>query len=130
MELLQNGIRDGAADAAAHHADLLLALGLGGTAQRADEIVQAVALLLVAQLLGSGAHRLNDDGNGALLAVIVMDRNGDTLTILIHAQNDELAGLRLLGHHGCLDLIEDHSGFQRFLFHDAIHTYSLISVIS
>ena len=92
--------------------------------------MQALALLLVAQLLGGGAHRLNDDGNGALLAVIVMDRNGDTLTILIHAQNDELAGLRLLGHHGCLDLIEDHSGFQRFLFHDAIHTYSLISVFS
>ena len=59
-----------------------------------------------------------------------MDRNGDTLTILIHAQNDKLAGLRLLGHHGCLDLIEDHGGFQRFLFHDAIHTYSLISVFS
>ena len=32
--------------------------------------------------------------------------------------------------HGCLDLIEDHGGFQRFLFHDAIHTYSLISVFS
>ena len=130
MELLQNGVCDGAANAAADHADLLLTLGLGGTAQRAHKVMQAIALLLVAQLLGGGAHRLNDDGNGALLAVIVMDRNGDTLTILIHAQNDELAGLRLLGHHGCLDLIEDHSGFQRFLFHDAIHTYSLISVFS
>ena len=130
VELFQNRVGNGAADAAAHHADLLLALRLGRTAQRANEIVETIALLLVAQLFSSGTHRLNNDGNGTLLAVIVMDRNGDTLTILIHAQNDELSGLRLLGHHGCLDLIEDHGRFQRFLFHDAIHTYSLISVFS
>ena len=92
--------------------------------------MEAIALLLVAQLFSGGTHRLNNDGNSALFTVIVMDRNGDTLTILIHAQNDELAGLRLFRHHGGLDLIENHSGFQRFLFHDAIHTYSLISVFS
>ena len=62
--------------------------------------MQILALLLVAELLGGGAHGLDDDGDGALLAVIVMDGDGDTLAVLIHPQDDELARLCLLGHHG------------------------------
>ena len=46
-------------DAAAHHADLLLTLGLGRTAQRAHKVMQALALLLVAELLGG-----RGDGSG------------------------------------------------------------------
>ena len=44
MELLQHGIRNGAANAAAHNGDLLLALGLGGLAQRSHEVCQACLL--------------------------------------------------------------------------------------
>ena len=46
VELLQDGVCDGAAHAAADDADLLLALGFGGLAERADEVLQAIALLL------------------------------------------------------------------------------------
>ena len=86
----------------------------------------ALALLLVAQLLGSGANGLDDDGHSALFPVVVVDRNGDTLTLLIHAQDDELARLRLFGDHGRFDLIQDHGGLQRFFSNDAVHTSRLL----
>ena len=126
MELLQHGVGDGAAYAAADDTDLLLALRLGGAAQGTHEIVETVALLLVAQLLGGGAHGLDDNGHGALLAVIVVDRNGDALALLIHTQDNELARLRLLGDHRRFDLVQDHSGLQRFFSNDAIHTSRLL----
>ena len=43
-----------------------------GLAERADEILQAIALLLVAQLFGGGADGLDNDGDGALFAVIIV----------------------------------------------------------
>ena len=89
--------------------------------QGANEVVQILALLLVAELLGGGAHGLDNDGNGALFAVIVVDGDGDALAVFIHPQDDELAGLCLPGNHRSLDLIQDHGGFQRFFGHDAIH---------
>ncbi len=70
VELLQHGVRNGAAHAATHYADLLLALGLSGLTERTDEILQAVTLLLVAELFRGGAHGLNNDGNSALFPVI------------------------------------------------------------
>ena len=124
VELLQHGIGNGAADAAAHHADLLLALGLGGRPQGAHEVMEAVALLLVAELFRGSAHGLHDDGDGALLPVVVMDSDGDTLAIFIHAQDNKLAGLGLLGHHGGLDLIQDHGRLQGCFRNNAIHTLS------
>ena len=54
-----DGVCDGAAHAAADDADLLLALGFGGLAERADEILQEIALLLVAELFGGGADGLD-----------------------------------------------------------------------
>ena len=128
VELLQNGIRDGAAHAAADDTDLLLALGFGGLAQGAHKVVQILALLLVAELFGGGAHGLDNDGDSALLAVIVMDGDGDTLAVFIHPQDDELAGLCLFGNHRSLDLIQDHGGFQRFFGHDAIHGRSFFPI--
>ena len=122
VELLQHGIRDGAADTAAHHADLLLALGLGGLAQGAHKVLEAVALFHAAQLFRGGAHGLDDDGDGALLRVIVVDRYGDSLAVLIHAQDDELARLGLLGDQGCLDLIQGDGGTEGLFSHDTIHS--------
>ena len=124
VELLQHRIGDGAADAATHYADLFLALSLSGLTQRTDEIVQAITLLLVAELFRGGAHGLHDDRNGALFPVIVMDGDGDTLAIFIHPQDDELARLCLLGHHGSLDLIQDHGRLQGCFCNNAIHTLS------
>ena len=123
VELLQHGIGDGAADAAADDADLLLAGGLGGLAQGTHEVLEAVAFLEVVHLLGGGAHDLGDDADRALLRVIVMDGQGDPLAVLIHTEDDELARLRLLGHQGSLDLKEDHRGLQGFLSHNAKHPF-------
>ena len=64
---------------------------------------------------------MDDDGDGALLAVVVMDRDGDAFAVFIDAQDDELAGLGLLCHHRRLDLVEGHGGLERFFLHDAIH---------
>ena len=105
MELLQHGIGNGAAHTAADHADLLLALGLGSLAQGAHEVLQAVALVQALQLLSGGTHGLDDDGDCALLRVVVIDGDGNTLTHLIHAQDDELTRLSFLGDQGRLNLI-------------------------
>ena len=76
------------------------------------------------QLLRGGAHGLDDDGDGALLRVIVVDGDGDPLAVLIHAQDDELARLGLLGDQGCLDLVQGNGGTERLFSHDTIHTCS------
>ena len=54
--------------------------------------------------------------------IVTVDRNGDTLAILIRTQNDELAGLGLFGNEGRLDLIESHSGSQCLFSYDSVHT--------
>ena len=124
VELLQNGVCNGAAHTAADHADLLLALGFRGLAQGAHEVMQAVALLLVAELLGGSADSLDNNGNGTLFTVIIVNGNGDPFTVLIHAQDDKLAGLCFLGDHRRLDLVQDHGGLQSLFRHDTIHTLS------
>ena len=121
VELLQNGISNGAAHAAADDADLLLALGLGGLAQGADKVVEIVALIQVGELLRGSTDGLDNDGDSALLGVVVVDGDGDTLTVFIHAQDDKLAGLSLLGNQGCLDLVESDSGAKRLFSYDTIH---------
>ena len=79
-----------------------------------------------AALLIGGADGLDDDGHRTLFPVVVMDRNGDTLTLFVHTQDDELARLRLSGDHGRFDLVQDHGGLQRFFSNDAIHTSRLL----
>ena len=86
--------------------------------------MQAVALLLVAELFRGGAHGLHDDGHGALFPIIVVDGDGDTLAVFIHTQDDELTRLRLPGHHGRLDLIQDHGRLQGCFRNNAVHMIS------
>ena len=122
MELLEHGIGDGAAHAAADHADLLLALSLCGLAQRADKVLQALPLIQVAQLFRGGAGGLHDDTDCSLFAVIVVDCEGDSLPVFIHTQNDKLAGLCLLRNQRCLNLIQDHRRFERLFSDDSKHS--------
>ena len=128
VELLQNGVGDGTADTAADDADLLLALGLGRTAERADKVLKELAFGLVSELFGGGADRLYDDGDGALLPIVVVDGDGDSFTVFIDAQDDKLTGLGLLRYHRRLDLVESHGGLERFFFHDAIHERFLLFI--
>ena len=124
VELLGHGVGDGGAHAAAHNGDPLQALGLGGAAQGAHEVLEVLALLLVVQLLGGSAHELEDDGDSALLPVIGGDGQGDALAVFIHAEDDELAGLALPGHGGGLDLHQGYGGVQNPFFYDPIHSVS------
>ena len=124
VELLENGVSDRAADAAADHTDLLLALGLGGLAERTDEVLDRLALGFVAELFRGRADGLDNDGDRALLAVVIVDGDGDALAVFIHTQNDELTGLRLLRHHRRLDLVQDHRRFQGFFSYDFVHAVS------
>ena len=97
MQCLGHGQRNGTADAAADHTDVLQALNLGGLAQRADEVMHGLALLEGVQLHGTGTHNLEDDGHSARITVIARDGQGDSLGVLLGADNDKLAGLRLFG---------------------------------
>ena len=83
--------------------------------------MDTLADLQAVQLHRGAADDLEDDVHSALFAVVVMDGDGDALTVLVDTQNDELAGLSLFRHHRRLNLVEDHSGLERFFFHDAIH---------
>ena len=77
VQLLGDGQCNGAAHAAAHNTHLLQTLGLGGAAQRADEVVDAIACVQAVQLHGGAADDLEDDVHSTLLAVIACDGEGD-----------------------------------------------------
>ena len=124
VELLGHGIGDGGAHAAAHHGHPLQALGLGGPAQGAHEVLEGLPLPLVVELFGGGPHHLIDDGDGAPLPVEIGDGQGDPLPLLVHPEDDELAGLGLPGHGGGLDLHQGHGGVEHPFFHDPIHSFS------
>jgi len=110
MQTLGQRIRDRAADAAADHRDLLQAVQRGGVAQRADEIGEALALLLLLQLIGRRADDLIDDADRAGPAAAVCDRQRNALAVRIDAQDDELPRLRLGGDQRRLD---HHAGYGR-----------------
>ena len=124
VELLGHGVGDGGAHAAADDGHPLEALGLGGPAQGAHEVLDVLALPLVVELLGGGAHELEDDGDGTARPVIGGDGQGDALAVFIHAEDDELAGLALAGHGGGLDFHQGHGGVENSLFDDPIHSVS------
>ena len=124
VQFAGNGQRNGAADAAAHDADLLQALGLGGTAQRADEIVDAVARVQAVQLHGGAADDLEDDVHGAFLAVVTGHGQGDALAVLKRAHNDKLARLCLFGDERGFNDHLRHGGVQRDFFSDLVHCVS------
>ena len=98
---------------------------MAGNAQRANEVVYALALAQLVQLHGGAAHDLEDDGHGARLTVIVRHGQGDALGILLGAHDDELAGLGLLCHQRCLNHQLGDGGVQLFSFNDLKHGKSL-----
>ena len=113
--------RDGAANAAAHHADALLVLHIGGTAQGAHKVADVVALVQGAQRVGGEADLLEDDGDGALLPVTAGDGQGHALALLVNAEDDELACLCLAGNEGGLDVHHGDGGIQFLFANDFVH---------
>ena len=119
VQCLRHGQRNGAAHAAADHADVFQAFDLGGLAQRADEVVHGLALFERVELHRTGAHDLEDDRHGAGLAVKACDGQGDSLGILLRADDDELAGLRLFGDERRMDPELGYGGVQLPPFDDS-----------
>ena len=109
------------ADTAADDADLLQAFGLGRRAERADKVVEAIALILVIQQLGRAADDLEDDRHGSLFAIVARNGERNALAILIHAQDDELTGLRFLCDQRRFDVHQRDGGVENFFTHDFIH---------
>ena len=75
------------------------------------------------ELFRGSTHRLHDNGNRAFFGVVVIDRDRNALAVLIHPEDDKLAGLRLLGDQGRLDLIEGNSGSECLFSHNTIHSF-------
>ena len=111
---------DAKAAADQHHmADLLDMLR---QAERADEIVEAVArLVVVAHLPRRLAERLDDNGDCALVAVVVGDRQRNPLAALVQADHDEVTGLRRLSDIGGRDLPQERGFGEYFVTDDGIH---------
>ena len=97
VEFLGQGERDRTANAATHDADLADSLGMRGNAERTNEVGDAVALILFAEEQGRGANGLEDDLDGACLAVAACHREGNALALLVDAQDDELSFLATRG---------------------------------
>lgn len=55
-------------------------LGVGGLAQRTDEVLNVISFVQRAQGVGGKAHLLEDDGDGALFPVIPGDGQRDPLS--------------------------------------------------
>ena len=107
VQLLRDGQSNGAAHAAADNSDLPETLGVSGFAERADEILNEVALVLVVEQFSGSADDLENYLDGAFFLVTARDGKGNSFSVLIDAQDDELSRLRLPGderslyvHHG------------------------------
>ena len=129
MQLLCDGERDGAADAAADDGDLFQTVHMRRLAQGADEIVNILALVEVVEPLRRSADDLEDDGNGALFPVEIGDREGDALPFLVHAQDDELPRLCLSGDEGRIHFHQRDGGVEFLLFNNFIHNLTVLSAL-
>ena len=121
MQLFGLRVGDGTAQAAADDRNLFQAFQLAGLAQRADKVVQAVALIEQAERHGSRADLLEDDRDRPLFTVEIRDGERDALAVRVHAQDDELAGLSLAGHVRRIDHHQLGVRVQRLLFQNLIH---------
>ena len=93
-----------------------------GQAERADEVGEAVALLVVvAHLPRRLAERLDDHGDRALVAIEVGDGERDALAALVQAQHDEVPGLGGARDVGRAHLPEEGGLGECFAADDLVH---------
>ena len=93
MQLFSNGVGNGTAHAAAHNGNVLQPVQFAGRTERANKVMNGLAFRQAVQLHGGAAHHLEDDGDGAVFAVVIRDCQRDSLGILKGANNDKLPGL-------------------------------------
>ena len=121
LEALGGRQSDGAAYAAADHADPLLALHVGGLAQRADKVPDVIAFIQGAQGFGGEANLLEDNGHGAFFPVTAGDGQGYALAQLVDPDDDELTCLGLAGDEGGLNVHHGNGGVQFLFPYNFIH---------
>ena len=124
MKSLSDGHCDSTTNAAANDADLLEAIEVGSNAERSYEVLNVVALFLVAELFGGTTDDLENDLNGAGFLIGACNGKGDAFAALIHAKDDELTGLCLVSNKGSLDLELNDGGVQNLFFNDSVHFIS------
>ena len=129
LECLCRRIRNRAADAAADHTDTLFALHIGGLAKGTDEVLDIIALVHAAEKLGGKTDLLEDDGDGALFAVVARDRQRHPLGLVVDAENDELTGFRLSGNERSFNLHVRYRGIEFLFAHNFVHLFSSLQRI-
>lgn len=70
---------------------------------------------------GCPADNLEDDGHSTLFTVEIRDGQRDAFPGFVHAQDDELAGLRLFGDERRFNFHKRHGGVEDLLLNDAVH---------
>ena len=81
--------------------------------------MHGLALFEGVELHGACTDNLENDRNGAGFAVKPGDGQGDALGVLLCADNDKLAGLRLLGNERRMDAKFGYGGVQLPPFDDS-----------
>ena len=126
---LGDGVGHGDAYSPAHRDDRAELLDVGGHAERSRDVHDGVALLQGVQVPGRFADGLDDQRDRAGLRVGVGDGQGDSLTLFVGPQNDELAGLSLAGddrgfHFEAANIFRKH-----LLLHYVVHVLPLIGLL-
>ena len=104
LQSLGYGKRYGASHSSAYDADVLLAFDLGGLSKRSHEVLDGIAFLPVVQLLGGGTDDLEDYLDRTGLLISSGNGKGNSLSVLIYTENDELSRLGLCSHQRCFYL--------------------------
>ena len=120
---------DSSTDTAADNSHLFQPLHLRRLAERTDKIMQAVALVQLAERHRRCADLLEYDRDRALVTVKICDRERNTLAFCADTQDDELTRLCLAGNVRCLDHHQLGVCVQRLLFQNLIHSLSYLLAI-
>ena len=80
-----------------------VALNLGRAAERSGDVLDLVTFVELREALGRLAHDHEDELDPTLLRVPVGKGERDALARLVDAHHEELTGMGMLGHPGCVD---------------------------
>ena len=106
---------------AANDADLLEAFHLGRLAQGSDDIQQIIAFLQLIHQHGRSADGCVDQIDSTLLRIMSCHSQGDSLSVLIGTEDDELTRLRLASNQRSLNDKPRHGFIQTSFAYDLIH---------
>ena len=121
VQFTDNGEADSAAGTACNNANALCAGQIGGVTQRANNVCDVFAGLLVAHQLSGSTSNLEYKANGTLFDIPVFDGQGEAFAIFGNTQNAKLACLYLLSDVGRIQSDLDQSRIQGLHINDFYH---------